>query len=122
MGRGNKDHNCFWNNLHCESSRREHYQIPPEKRTVCFGSNNRGLSFEPYKQVVAVKLMNNYSNNKPHDPHGFKEEVNIKHDTVKAVIRKFPNGKGVMIKLLEATVPSLDWVEYCAMPLVDQLV
>ena len=46
---------------------------------VCFGNNNRGLSFGPYKQVVAVKLMNNYSNNKPHDAHGFKKEVKIKY-------------------------------------------
>ena len=45
---------------------------------VCFGSNDGGLSFRLYKQVVAVKLMNNYSNKKPHDPHGFKEEVKIK--------------------------------------------
>ena len=42
-------------------------------RTVCFGSNDKGLSFGPYKQVGAVKLMNNCSNNKPYDPHGFKE-------------------------------------------------
>ena len=40
--------------------------------TVCFWSDNGGLSFEPYKQVVVVRLINNYSNNKPHDPHGFK--------------------------------------------------
>ena len=46
--------------------------------TVCFGSDNGGLSYRPYKQVVAVKLMNNYSNNIPHDLHGFKEEVKIK--------------------------------------------
>ena len=32
-----------------------------------------------------MKLMNNYSNNKPHNPHGFKEEVKIKYDAVKAV-------------------------------------
>ena len=42
---------------------------------VCFRSNDGGLSFGHYNQVVVVKLMNNYSNNKPHNPHGFKEEV-----------------------------------------------
>ena len=52
---------------------------------VCFGSNNVGLSFGSYKQVVAAKSMNNYSNNKPHDPRGFKEEVKIKYNAVKAV-------------------------------------
>ena len=39
-----------------------------EVHTVYFGCNNRGLSFGAYKQVVAVKLMNNYSNSKTHDP------------------------------------------------------
>ena len=36
--------------------------------TVCFRSDDRGLSFAPYRQVVIVKLKNNYSNNKSHDP------------------------------------------------------
>ena len=78
-------------------------------RTICFGSNNRGLFFGPYKQVVAVKLMNNYSNNKPHDPHGLKEEVKIKYNAVKAVVGKFPNGTGIMIELLGGVVPARDW-------------
>ena len=60
-------------------------------RTVYFGSDNRGLSFGPYTQVVAVKSMNNYSNNKPHGPHGFKEEIKIKYDAVKAVAGRFLN-------------------------------
>ena len=51
--------------------------------------------------------MNNYSNNKPHDPHGFKEEVKIKYDTLKAVAEKFLNRTAVMMALLETeTVPS----------------
>ena len=64
---------------------------------VCFGSNDGGLSFGPYKQVVSVKLMNNYSNSKPHDPHGFKEEIKIKFDAVKAVVKKFPNRTEAMM-------------------------
>ena len=40
-------------------------------RTICFRSDDDGLSYRPYKQVVAMKLMNNYNINKPHDPHGF---------------------------------------------------
>ena len=66
----------------------------------CFGSNNGGLSFGPYKQVVGVKSMNNYSNNKPHDPHGFKEEVKIKYNAVKAVDGRFPNRTAVMKEFL----------------------
>ena len=30
--------------------------------TVCFGSDDGGLSYAPYKQVVVVKLLNNFSN------------------------------------------------------------
>ena len=45
--------------------------------TVWFGSNDSGLSYGPYKQVAVVKLTKNYSNNKPYDPRGFKEEVKI---------------------------------------------
>ena len=42
-------------------------------RTVFFGGIDSGLSYGPYKQVVAIKSMNNYTNNEPYDPHGFKE-------------------------------------------------
>ena len=60
--------------------------------------------------------MNNYSNNKPHDPHGFKEEVKIKYDVVKVIAG---NGTAAMIELLGIDRPALDWVAYCAMPPVD---
>ena len=45
-------------------------------RTVYFGSNDGGLSFRPSKEVLSVKLLlNNFGNIKPHDPHGFKEQI-----------------------------------------------
>ena len=31
-------------------------------RKVCYGSDNGGLSFKPYKNVVVVKSLNNFSN------------------------------------------------------------
>ena len=89
-------------------------------RTVCFGSDNGGLSYGPYKQVVAVKLMNNYSNNKPHDPHGFKEEVKIKYDVAKAVAGRLLNGLAAMMELLGAVVPPIDWAGYCQLTPVKQ--
>ena len=61
-------------------------------QTVCYGSNDGGLSFKPYKNVVAVKSLNNFTNVKPNDPHGFKEEIKIKYDAVLVVIRKCRNG------------------------------
>ena len=65
--------------------------------------------------------MNNYSNNKLHDPHGFKEVVKIKYDAIKVVTRRFPNGIAAIMALLEAEVPTLIWVDYCTMLPVDQL-
>ena len=76
-------------------------------RTICFGSDNGDLSYRPYKQVVVVKLMNNYSNNKPHDPHGFKEKIKVKHNAVKAIAGRFPNGTAVLMALLKQNVPAL---------------
>ena len=91
-------------------------------RIVCFISNNGGLSFGTFKYVVAVKLMNNYSNNKPHGPHGFKEKFKIKYNTIKAVVGRLPNGTGEIFALLETETVPLTWVDYCAIPPVDQLV
>ena len=55
---------------------------------------------------MAVKSLNNFSNSKPHDTHGFKEEVKIKFDSVKAIFGRFPNGTvTTMISLAVETVP-----------------
>ena len=70
--------------------------------TIYFRSNNGGLFFGLYKQVVSVKLLNNFSNNKLHCPHSFKEEIKIKLDVVKSVVEKFPNGTGAIMELLKA--------------------
>ena len=76
--------------------------------TVCFGDDDGGLSYTPYKQVVAMKLLNNFSNSKPYDTRGFIEEVKIKYNSVKAIAGKFPNGTAVMILLLAAETKPLD--------------
>ena len=76
--------------------------------TVCFRSDDRELSFVPYKQVAAVKSMNNYNNNKPYYPHAFKEKIKIKYNVIMVVVGKFTNRIGMMIKLLGAAVPVLD--------------
>ena len=55
-----------------------------------------------------MTLINNYSNNKPHSPHGFKEEIKIKYNAIKAVDRRFPNGTSAMMELLGAVAPPID--------------
>jgi len=52
--------------------------------------------------------MYNYSNNKPYDPHGFKEEVKIKYDAVKAVAGRFLVRTAVMRELLAVAAPLID--------------
>ena len=89
--------------------------------TVCFLSNDRGLSFGPYKQVVAAKSMNNYCNNKSHDPHGFKEEVKIKYNAVKSVAGRFLIRTAAMMKFLGVAVQPRDWDGYCQLTPEEQL-
>ena len=67
--------------------------------------------------------MNNYTNNKPNDPHGFKEQVKIKYEATKAIAGKFPNGTAALMELLSRTQPAaLDWAGYCALPADEKLV
>ena len=122
MGNETKTEIDLWANYNADRQAGNLIEFLKQVRTICFESNGVGLSFGPYKQVVAVKSMNNYSNNKPHDPHGFKEEVKIKYDAVKAVAGSFPNRIAAMMTLLETETVPLTWVDYCVMPPADQLV
>ena len=92
-------------------------------RTVCFGGDVGGLPYGPYKQVVVIKLLNSYTNNKPQDPHGFKEQVKIKYDNTKATAGKFPNGTVALTEILSNTLTApLNWAGYCALLEANQLV
>ena len=66
--------------------------------------------------------MNNFSNKKPNDPHGFKEEIQIKFDAVLAVAEKFQNRTGSMMELLRAERQTVDWAGFCAMPVAEQII
>ena len=90
-------------------------------RSICFGGNNSSLSYAPYKQVVAIKSLNTYTNNDPNDPHGFKEQVKIKFEATKAIVGRFPNGTATLMHLLSKTEPALDWDDYCALPAAGRL-
>ena len=89
--------------------------------TVCFGGDDGGLSNGPYKQVVAIKLLNTYTNNEPQDPHGYKEQVKIKYEATKAIVGKFPNGTVALMDILGKAEVLLDWAGYFALPEEDQL-
>ena len=47
-----------------------------------------------------VKLLDNFSNAKTHDFHGFKEEIKVKYEAILAVVGKFPNRTSPMMVLL----------------------
>ena len=105
-------------NTDCEN--RELINFLARLQTVYYGSDDGGLSFKPYKNVVVVKSLNNFSNAKSNDPYGFKEELKIKFDAVLAVVGKFLNSTRLMLESLKAEVPVLDWAAYCAMDVADQ--
>ena len=69
-----------------------------------------------------MKSLNNFSNTKPNDPDGFKEEFKIKYDDILAVVGKFPNRTGPLIELLKAEIQPVNWVGYCAMDVADQAI
>ena len=75
--------------------------------TDCFSGDTRGLSYGPYKQVVAIRSMNTYTNNKPQDPQG-EEQVKIKYEATKAIAGKFPNGTAALMELLSKALVPLD--------------
>ena len=66
-------------------------------KVICYESNDGGFSHKPYKIAVAVKSLHNYTNLKPDNPHGFKEELKVKYNTTLAIVGKFPN-RTVLIK------------------------
>ena len=92
-------------------------------RTVGFGGDNGDLSYGPYKQVVAIKSLNIYTNIDRQDPHGLKEQVKIKYKATKTIARNSPNGIAALIELLSNALPApLDWARYCVLPGANQLV
>ena len=87
------------------------------------GSDDGGLSYGPYKQVVAIKAMKNYSNYKLNDSHGFKEQVKIKYEATKVIVGKFPNETAALMELLSnAQSVALDWAGCCTLVEAKQLV
>ena len=122
MQRGNKNQNCSWKNIQSVLSRREPYGIPQTSLHSLLWKRQQRFFFWAVQASHISEVVENFSNNKPYDPHGFKEEIKIKFNAVKAVVEKFPNGTGAMMELLKAEVPALDWAAYCAMSVAQQLV
>lgn len=69
-------------------------------RTICYGDDDGGLSFKPYKAALAVKTLNNFMNKKLHDQHAFKDELKTRFQATLALTNRFPNGTIFMEHLL----------------------
>lgn len=73
-------------------------------RRLCYGDDDGGMLFKPYKAVLAVKALGNFANSKPHDPHTFKDELKTKFQATLAITNQFPNGTIFMEHLLSENV------------------
>lgn len=67
---------------------------------IAYGTNDGGMSFMPYKSTLALKSLLNFSNEKPSDPHTFKEELKTKFQATLAITNRFPNGTVYMEEML----------------------
>ena len=77
--------------------------------SIYFGGDNGSLSYTPYKQIVVIKLLNTYTNNDANGPHGFKKQVKIKFEAIKAIVGRFSNGTAALTHLLSKAAPPLYW-------------
>lgn len=73
-------------------------------RTICYGNDVGGMSFKAYKAVRAVKLINNFTNQKLHDPHSFKEDLIMKYQATLSLTNSFPNGTVFMETILSENI------------------
>ena len=56
---------------------------------ICNGSNDGGLSYQPFKVIVALKLLNLFSSQDVTNVHYFKKELKVKYEATKAICGKF---------------------------------
>ena len=66
-------------------------------RDICNGSDDGGLSYHPFKIVVAMKSLCNFTNSDVGNPHLYKKELRTKYDTTKAVCGHFPFGTETLV-------------------------
>ena len=85
--------------------------------SICNGSDNGGLSFKPFKAIVAVKILNNVTTYDPTNVHYYKHELCTKYDATKSIFGKLPFGTVIMafLKIHTDNTPNMDFTNYCRM-------
>ena len=84
-------------------------------RKICYGTDDGGMSFKPYKATVAVKSLNNFTNPKTSNPHKFKDELKTKYKGTLAIANRFPNGTVYMEEMLSRHDPPKTIEDYFKM-------
>ena len=70
-------------------------------RDICNGSDDGGLSYQPFKAVVAIKGVCNFTNPDVSNPHLYKKELRIKYDAMKAICGNFPFGTETLVFVMK---------------------
>jgi len=70
-------------------------------RDICNGSDDGGLSYQPFKVIVAIKGVCNFTNPDVSNPHLYKKELKIKYDAMKAICGKFPFGTETLVFVMK---------------------
>ena len=86
---------------------------------ICSQNDDSGLSYTPYKGVIATKFLLNFTNPRPDDPHEYKEELKIKYSVMTIIAGKFPNGTGLLKYLLAKEIIPLNCIDYFGLSKAD---
>ena len=70
-------------------------------RDICNGSDDGGLSYSPFKVIVALKGLCNYTNSDVRNPHVYKKELRTKYHATKAICGSFPFGTKILLYVLQ---------------------
>ena len=70
-------------------------------RDICNGSDDGGLSYQPFKAVVAIKGVCNFTNPDVSNPHLYKKELRIKYEAMKAICGNFPFGTETLVFVMK---------------------
>ena len=84
-------------------------------QVIYYKNDDCGLSYTPYKGVVTIKSLYNFTNPRPEDPYGYKKELNVKYSARTAIAVKFPNATGFLEYLLAKEETPLSWNHYCGL-------
>ena len=66
-------------------------------RDICNGSDDGGLSYQPFKAIVAIKGVCNFTNSDVSNPHVYKKELRTKYEAMKAVAGRLPFGTETLV-------------------------